>query len=857
MTVLSKGLRIGFILLGMILFGWSPCANAQKQEVSSDSEKDVGENAKHLPDKSAALEPGVVSDEPENSVGLHLIENIAQDQKALWIGVKSLRVADADWLVPIGGAAAAMFATDTDYSKHLSSSPNRIKYSKDLSNYGLASMVGIGGGLYLLGHMTHDDHKIETGILAGEAAIDSLVPVYAMKYAFGRERPYQDNYNGNFFSGGQSFPSEHAAAAWSIASVIAHEYPGPLTSLFAYGLASAISTSRITSRQHFSSDVLIGSAIGWLEGMYVYRKHHDPRLGGGEWETYTEAHDAREPNPGDLGSPYVPLDSWVYPAMERLASLGFVRDEFLGMRPWTRRECARLVADAAEELSGSVKESPEASRLIETLQREFRPENDEASGTDTGGAFRLESLYSRTEHISGTPLTNSYTFGQTQINDFGRPYGEGWSTVNGFSTYATDGRWVAYFRGEEQSAPSIPAFSLATRQIIQQVDAYPVLPPGTSQPAVNQFQILDAYVAGAISNWEISFGKQSLWWGPGEGGSMMLSDNSQPINMFRINRVAPLELPSIFRFLGPVRAEFFVGQLGGQDFVVSPTGITGSGIQPLAPQPFIHGQKLTFHPTRDLQIGLSRTTIFAGSGIPFTTHTFVHSLFNLGHYNGAGGSPNYPGDRLSGLDFVYRIPKLRNWLTIYGDGYANDQIIFAPTGYPERAVWRAGLYVPQFPKLPRLDLRVEGGYTNNPLGGYLSQGFYYSNVHYLSGYTNDGNLIGDWMGRSGQGEQAWSNYWFTSRTRLQAFFRHEKVGQQFLPGGGSLTDAGARGDYWVRPDLSISASVQRERWLFPSIQPNPAKNVTASVQILFQPQKVFQRSVSDLETLSSENGGRQ
>jgi len=109
----------------------------------------------------------------ENSVGLQLLKNIAEDQKAVWIGPKNVRWVDADWLVPLGGTAAAMFVTDSSYSRHLSNSPNRIKYSKDLSNYGFASMIGIGGGLYVWGHLTHDDHKIETGILAGEAAIDS------------------------------------------------------------------------------------------------------------------------------------------------------------------------------------------------------------------------------------------------------------------------------------------------------------------------------------------------------------------------------------------------------------------------------------------------------------------------------------------------------------------------------------------------------------------------------------------------------------------------------------------------------------------------------------------------------------
>src|SRR5882762_7003258 len=289
------GLCLG--LLGTAMLSTNCGAGPQRQEASAASERETNGNASS-DGKAGKPETSVQPAEPwedhENSVGLHLLKNIAEDQKALWVGPKSLRWVDADWLAPLGGAAAAMFATDTQYSRHLSNSPNRIKYSKDLSNYGLASMVGIGGGMYLWGHLTHDDHKIETGILAGEAAIDSLTPVYAMKYAFGRERPLQDNYRGRFGQGGVSFPSEHAAAVWSIASVIAHEYPGPLTSLFVYGLASAVSASRISAKQHFPSDVLIGSAIGWFEGMYVYRKHHDLRIGGGGWETYAEAHDSRE-----------------------------------------------------------------------------------------------------------------------------------------------------------------------------------------------------------------------------------------------------------------------------------------------------------------------------------------------------------------------------------------------------------------------------------------------------------------------------------------------------------------------------------------------------------------------------------
>ena len=859
MTQLVKGVVLVCCLLGFAGFSNRCDARPQNQQASATPEQDAGVTVSSIADVEASksitsADPALHLDDRDYRLGRHMLTNFAQDQKAIWTAPSRLRFADADWLVPVSGFTAGLLVTDRDVTTHLSADPKTISHYKNLSNAGVAALVGGAGGLWLLSHAAHNDHWRETGFLAGEAAVNSLVAVEAMKYTLRRQRPFQGDGSGAFFQDGTSFPSEHAAAAWSVAGVIAHEYPGPLSKIIAYGLASLVSYSRVRSRQHFPSDVFVGSLVGEMIAQNVYSRHHDPELGGEAWKSIREF--ARgDGTPANQGSPYVPLDSWIYPAMERLASLGALDDEFVGMRPWTRSECARLVSDAAGDLADNGNEKGEASGLIEALQREFRSEMEGATGQDRV-AFRLESLYSRTEHISGMPLTDGYTFVQTQFNDFGRPYGQGWSTINGFSTYATQGRWVAYVRGEAQSAPSIPALSLSTREFVQRVDSYPQLPPGTAQPAANEFGLLDAYVAMAWSNWQLSFGRQSLWWGPGEGGSLMLSDNARPIDMFRVNRVSPLQLPSILKFLGPLRMEFFIGQVSGHRFVATPTGATGSWSQPLDPQPSIHGEKLSLRPTRNLELGLSRTTIFAGQGIPFTTHKFLHSLFNVGHYTGPEGSSDYPGDRLSGLDFTYRVPKLRNWLTIYGDGYANDQIIFMPTGYPERAAWVAGAYLAKFPGISKVDLRVEGGYTNNPLGGYLSRGFYYSNIHYLNGYTSDGNVLGSWMGRGGESEQVWTNYWFSARNRLQLNFRHQKISQQFIPGGGSLTDVGVRGDFWLRPNLNFSVSVQHERWLFPVIQTNAERNVGATVQIVFQPQNLFQRSVTNENTANSGNGGR-
>jgi hypothetical protein len=208
------------------------------------------------------------------------------------------------------------------------------------------------------------------------------------------------------------------------------------------------------------------------------------------------------------------------------------------------------------------------------------------------------------------------------------------------------------------------------------------------------------------------------------------------------------------------------------------------------------------------------------------------------------------------MDFSYRLPHMRNWVKFYGEAYTDDQ--FSPIAYMDRSAWHAGLYFSHIPMISKLDFRVEGVYTDIPAGGFdIGPGSFYSDGTWRSGYTNNGDLIGDWVGRGGQGAQAWTNYWFSARNRLQFNFRHEKVSQQLMPGGGSLTDVGVRSDYWLRSYLSFSASVQYERWLFPVLQPNSQRDVSASMEILFQPEKSFRRSKNAGDEGDSQNGARQ
>lgn len=781
-------------------------------------------------------------EDPENRLVTPFMKHLALDQKQFWTAPFRMDRQETKVFVPFVAFTGALMAGDEWISRQVPDKTSQINRSKNISDYATYSLIGAAGGSYLWGHLTHNDHLRETGFLAWEAALNSTAVTYLLKTMTQRPRPLERNGSGTFFQGGTSFPSEHSAIAWSVASVIAHEYPGTLTKIAAYGLASTVTLTRATGKQHFPSDVVVGSALGWYFARQIYRAHHDPELGGTGWGNLVEDTDNADKvrNPANMGSPYVPLDSWVYPAMERLVALGYVRSGFLGMRPWTRMQCAQLLEEANE---GMQSDSSDPQKIYAALAAEFSDETARLDGAVNLGV-NLDSVYSRFSGISGATLQDGYHFGRTIINDYGRSYGEGFNNVTGFTSHAVVGPFLFYVRGEYQHARSVPELPLQARQVIQTVDfgvpSVPV-PPGTPVPAVNRMDLLEAYAGLQIENWQFTFGKQALSWGEDSSGPMLFSTNAAPISMLQVNSVKPFNLPSIFGRLGPIRSDFILGRLSGQHWVFSSnSGFTGSWTTPLSDQPYIVGQKISFKPSPNLELGISYTALFAGTGVPFTIHTLLRAMFAPG--NGNPGTASDPGDRRTGFDFAYRIPKMRDWLTFYADALAEDER--SPWFAWDKTALTSGLYLARVPRIPKLDLRVEGVYTDLPGGPATvhQPGFFYSNTRFRSGYTNDGNLIGSWIGREGQGAQAWTTYWFSPKNNLQFHFRHQKVSREFIPDGGSLTDLGVSTDIWVRSNLGLSAWVQYERWLFPVIQPNASRNVTAAVQVLFAPRKLFRHS---------------
>lgn len=216
---------------------------------------------------------------PTPTLESQFFKNILRDQRAIWTLPFHLHRGDAKWLLPLGLSTAALIATDRHTAGALDDNRTRLNVSRVLSYPGaIYSAGGIAGIFYLAGRAGHNTRARETGLLGAEALIDTLIVEVSLKTATQRSRPRIDNSSGEFFEGGDSFPSGHAMQAWSLATIIANEYKHHRAVQFgAYGLATAVSVARFTVRKHFLSDVLVGSAMGYGIGRYVYRKNLESR----------------------------------------------------------------------------------------------------------------------------------------------------------------------------------------------------------------------------------------------------------------------------------------------------------------------------------------------------------------------------------------------------------------------------------------------------------------------------------------------------------------------------------------------------------------------------------------------------
>jgi len=516
-----------------------------------------------------------------------------------------------------------------------------------------------------------------------------------------------------------------------------------------------------------------------------------------------------------LGSAYLPLDHWAYPVLERAIARGAVPAQFMGIRPWTRMAIADLLEQRRQQ-EGKFSSDDESLSMIAALEKEFQYELGVVEGESVGDA-QITSVYSRITGVSGDSLRDSFHLGQTIVNDFGRPYGNGVNNVTGGGLSADYSAFTAVLSGEFQHSAEGTRYSSTVQSTLSAIDntSAPISPDLND---VDHGTFMDTYVGGTWHGWDLSTGKESIWWGTTNDSSLTLTNNAEPMFMGRVDRTVPLHFPWIFKYLGEVRMDFFMAKMEGHQYIAGP---------------WFHGEKISLMPTKNLEIGFARTTVWLGTGRPFSWHALARTYLSVGDQVTNSNSPSTdPGDRRGELDVRYRVPGIRNYMTVYFDSLVDDDP--SPLASPHRAAFRPGFYLTQVPYIPKLDFRAEGAFTQLTVDN-VSGHFFYWNVVYHDSYLNNSMLLGDWVGREGIGGQATARYWLSPQNTVEVSYRRNQLATDFIPGGGYQQDISAQTRFHLKGYVFLSGGLQYEQYRIPLLANGTQRNFATTVGFTFLP----------------------
>ncbi len=401
----------------------------------------------------------------------------------------------------------------------------------------------------------------------------------------------------------------------------------------------------------------------------------------------------------------VPLDSWVYPALDKLSGLGLIDSGLQGLRPVSRMEAARQVLEAREAHERG-RQLPVVRELLLRLDRELAEEVRRLTETGRAQTYvqplrsaEFSYLY-RDGDKAVVPATNARQF-PLNYNNFGIEYGEGSNGQLVFESEANLGGW----------------FALNARPL------YEVQEEG----AGGSFHLLEGRAALGLGPFEFSAGRQALWWGQGRHGTLVLSNNAKPLDMLRVNTPSPVLLPWIFRYLGPVQLDLFVSELEKERVV---------------PEPYFGGLRIVIKPLPWLEIGAARAVMFGGGDRDISFDDF---LTIIGGENLSGGDDT--SNSVAGLDARIRIPPLGG-LELYGEVAGEDEadaLGFLP--FISQVAYVSGIYLPRIEPSGRASLRVEYANLIERRNGVP---VWYRHGLFRSGYTFEERILGHHAGGDAQ-----------------------------------------------------------------------------------------------------------
>jgi len=372
-------------------------------------------------------------------------------------------------------------------------------------------------------------------------------------------------------------------------------------------------------------------------------------------------------------STYVDVGDDVYDVLHRLEAEGVIQSGLLTTKPLSRKEIIRLIQEAERN---SEDRSDFIRRQIEWLKKEFR--------ADLDGAKHIKPL----DKVTTTYIHADDEPSELSFNNDGDDYDNGSNFRLGFSSRAELG-WLSLY----------------------------VNPEIRYSDSDTDLELIKAY--GVLSFWgmELEVGKDSQWWGPGYHGTILMTNNPEPLTMIKLTNSRPLTLPWIFEPLGLFKFTTFVTRLE-EDRVVS--------------EPLLWGLRLNLKPNPYIEIGLQRTAIFGGEGYSEGLSTWWDVIRGEGE-----DDPNVPGDQRAGFDMTLTLPFESQPFQIYFEADGEDEA----GGLPTKWAYLMGLYLPRVASFEQIGFRAE--YISNHVSD--EPNVWYNHDIYQTGYTYEGRIIGHHM----------------------------------------------------------------------------------------------------------------
>jgi hypothetical protein len=408
-----------------------------------------------------------------------------------------------------------------------------------------------------------------------------------------------------------------------------------------------------------------------------------------------------------LVSTNVPLDHWSYDAVEKLANYGLIDSAMLTMKPLSRIEMARHIAQAMYGLERL--ESPPGilESILKRLEEEFK-----------GELILIQAL--------------DGWHGDSFVKPVEDPYVR--------YVYAEDPTGLENVRGDGFQRGSNYRAGFTSRATLFERAAFYLHPEYVdSAQGDSDIELIEGYGKVMVDPFEIEVGKDSLWWGPGHHGSILMSNNAQPFTMVKITNPQPLPLPWILRGLGPFKGQWFLTELQDDRDV---------------PEARLSGIRLNIRPHPQLELGASRVVMFGGRGVPRVDCLDYFETF-------FARSEQEENNQLAGFDLSFLQPfgsdvPLRS-LRFYADAAGEDEVGM----FPSKWGYLLGLQLNDILRTGRTDVRFE--YTD-------THEVFYRHSLYTSGYTYEGRVIGHHVGTDARDMFVRLSHYLTDRVLMNLSF---------------------------------------------------------------------------------------